>query len=68
MAYRHEGKAHFDRVNRVQNQATRKITGAIKSTPIVKLEESTGLQSLKERKETKVLSKQKSSKDCQSTQ
>ena len=48
-------KAHFDRVNRVQNQATRIITGAIKSTPIVKLEESTGLQSLKERKETKVL-------------
>ena len=37
-------KSNFDRVSKVQNQAARIITGAMKSTPIVELETITGLQ------------------------
>ena len=33
--------SHFDRLNRVQNQATRLIRGGMKSTPIQALEEAT---------------------------
>ena len=38
-------KSNFDRVSKVQNQATRIITGAMKSTPTVELETITWLQS-----------------------
>ena len=49
-------KSKFDRVSKVQNQATRIITGAMKSTPIMELETITGLQSLDDRKDLKLLS------------
>ena len=48
-------KSNFDQINRVQNQAKRLITGAMKSTPIQKMEEITGLQSLEDRRDTKIL-------------
>ena len=48
-------KTNFDRVNKVQNQATRIITGAMKSTPIQELEIITGLQPLGDRRDTKLL-------------
>lgn len=48
-------KSNFDQINRVQNQAHRLITGAMKSTPIQKMEEITGLQSLEDRRDTKIL-------------
>ena len=37
-------KSNFDRISKVLNQATRIITGAMKSTPIVELETTTRLQ------------------------
>ena len=49
-------KSNFDRVSNVQNQATRIITGAMKSTPIMELETITGLQSLDDRRDLKLLS------------
>ena len=49
-------KSNFDRVSKVQNQATRIITGAMKSTPIMELETITGLQSLDDRRDLKLLS------------
>ena len=49
-------KSNFDRVSKVQNQATRIITGAMKSTPIMELEIITGLQSLDDRRDLKLLS------------
>ena len=49
-------KSNFDRVSKVQNQATRIITGAMKSTPIMELETITGLQSLDDRRGLKLLS------------
>jgi ribonuclease HI len=47
-------KSNFE-VSRVQNQAARLITGAMKSTPIHELETITGLQPLEDLKDTKVL-------------
>ena len=49
-------KSNFDRVSKVQNQATRIITGAMKSTPITELETITGLQSLDDGRDLKLLS------------
>ena len=48
-------KSHFDRVCKVQNQATRIITGAMRSTPILELETTTGLQSLEDRRDSNLL-------------
>ena len=48
-------KSNFDQVNKVQNQATRIITGAMKSTPIQELETITELQPLADRRDTKLL-------------
>ena len=48
-------KSNFDRVSKVQNQETRIITGAMKSTPIIELETITGLQSLDDRRDLKLL-------------
>ena len=42
---------HFGRLHRVQNQATRLITGGMKSTPIQSLEEATGIQPLADRRD-----------------
>ena len=49
-------KSNFDRVSTVQNQATRIITGAMKSTPIMELETIRGLQSLDDCRDLKLLS------------
>ena len=49
-------KSNFDRVSKVQNQATRIITGAMKSTLTMELETITGLQSLDDRRDLKLLS------------
>ena len=49
------GQSNFDRVSKVQNQAARIITGAMKSTPIQELEATTGLQSMEDRRDTKIL-------------
>ena len=48
-------KSNFDQVSKVQNQPTRIITGAMKSTSIVALETNTGLQSLDDRRDFKLL-------------
>ena len=48
-------KSNFDRVSKVQNQATRIITGAMRSTPILELETITGLQPLEDRRDAKIL-------------
>ena len=48
-------KSNFDRVSKVQNQTTRIITGAMKSTPVMELETITGLQSLDDRRDLKLL-------------
>ena len=48
-------KSNFEKVSKVQNQATRIITGAMRSTPIRELETSTGLASLEDRRDTKQL-------------
>ena len=48
-------KSNFDRVSKAQNQAARIITGAMKSTPIMELETITGLQSLDDRRDLKLL-------------
>ena len=49
-------KSNFDRVSKVQNQATRIITGAMKSMPIMELETITGLRSLDDHRYLKLLS------------
>ena len=49
-------KFNSDPVSKVQNQATRIIAGAMKSTPIVKVEAIAGLQSLDDRRDLKPLS------------
>jgi hypothetical protein len=48
-------KSNFEKVSKVQNQATRIITGAMRSTPIQELETTTGLESLEDRRDTKLL-------------
>ena len=48
-------KSNFDQVCKVQNQATRIITGAMKSTPIMELETIIWLQSLDDRRDLKLL-------------
>ena len=42
-------------LDRVQNQALRIITGGIRSTPIQQMEKITGIQPLKERRDTKII-------------
>ena len=42
-------------LDRIQNQALRIITGALKSTPIARMEETTNIQPLKERRDTRVI-------------
>ena len=48
-------KSNIQKVNSVQNQNLRIITGGMKSTPIIQMETHAGLESLQERKDTKLL-------------
>ena len=48
-------KSNFSKTSKVQNQATRIITGAMRSTPIQELEAVTGLESMEARRDTKIL-------------
>ena len=48
-------KSNLEQINKIQNQAQRLITGAMKSTPILKMEEVTGLQPMEDRKNAKLL-------------
>ena len=48
-------KTHQETLDKVQNQALRIITGAMKSTPIEKMEQITGIPPLKKRRERKAL-------------
>ncbi|RUS82318.1 hypothetical protein EGW08_009908 [Elysia chlorotica] len=48
-------KSNLDKITKVQNQATRVITGAMKSTPIKELETITGLAPIVQRKDSKLL-------------
>ena len=48
-------KSNFNKLTQVQNQALRIITGCIKSTPIKAMETLTGLQSLDDKRDTKVI-------------
>ncbi|KAL8604431.1 hypothetical protein ACOMHN_042260 [Nucella lapillus] len=48
-------KSNFERRSKVQNQATRIITGAMKSTPIQELETITELQPLEDHRDAKLL-------------
>ena len=48
-------KTSLQSVDKVQNQALRIMTGAMKSTPIAAMEEVTGIQSLEKRRHMKIL-------------
>ena len=48
-------KSHFNKISKVQNQATRIISGAMKTTPIQQLETITGLEPIEQRYQTKVM-------------
>ena len=48
-------KSNLDRLTKVQNQTTRIMTGAIKSTPVKDLESITGIQPLCDRRDMKML-------------
>ena len=52
-------KTHHQTLDKVQNQALRIITGSMKSTPITKMEDVTGLPPLARRREQKALSQAK---------
>ena len=49
-------KSNTMKLTRIQNQAMRMMTGAMRTTPITSLETITGLQPLKDRRDGKVLS------------
>ena len=49
-------KSNTVKLTRIQNQAMRMMTGAMRTTPITSLETTTGLQPLKDRRDGKVLS------------
>ena len=49
-------KSNFAKLTRIQNQAMRMMTCAMRTTPITSLETTTGLQPLKDKREEKVLS------------
>ena len=54
-AWSNAAKTNIDRVSKVQNQAARIITGAMRSTPIEELETITGLQPMSDRQDQKTL-------------
>ena len=47
--------SNFNSIAKVQNQNLRLITGSLRSTPISAMETETGLQSLEERRDNKIL-------------
>ena len=47
--------SNFNSIAKVQNQKLRLITGSLRSTPISAMETETGLQSLEERRDNKIL-------------
>ena len=47
--------AQMEKLNKVQNQSLRRITGGIKSTPITQMETICGIESLPERRDKKIL-------------
>ena len=57
-------KSNFDKVSKVQNQATRIITEAMNSTPIDELDSITGLESLEDLRDTKLLMQAEKFKWC----
>jgi len=48
-------KSHTDKIARIQNQAMRLMTGAMRTTATNQLETVTGLQSMEDRRDTKVM-------------
>ena len=48
-------KSNLDKASRIQNQASRIMTGAMKSTPIHAMETLAGIQTLENRRDTKIL-------------
>ena len=48
-------RSNFDKINRLQNQAMRIITGSMKSTPIHELEKITHLQPMEDRRDSRSL-------------
>ncbi|KAK7099102.1 uncharacterized protein [Littorina saxatilis] len=48
-------KSHLQTLDKVQNQALRVITGAIRSTPIKIMEETVGLQPLSDRRDAQIM-------------
>ena len=54
-AWSSSAKTNLHCLDKVQNQALRIITGAMKSTPIQYMEQVTGIQPLQERRKTKIL-------------
>lgn len=48
-------KSHTDKIARIQNQAMRIMTGAMRTTPIKELETVTGLHSMEDRRDIKVM-------------
>ena len=47
--------SNFQKIKKVQNQSLGLITGSLRSTPIATMESVTGLQSLEQRRDTKIL-------------
>ena len=47
--------SNFQKIKKVQNQGLRLITGSLRSTPIAAMESVTGLQSLEQRRDTKIV-------------
>ena len=54
-AYMSAAKSHLNSLEKVQNQALRVITGAMRSTPIDKMQKITGIAPLGQRRDSKVL-------------
>ena len=50
-------KSNFDKVNKMQNQTSSIITGALRSTPILSMETVTDPESLENRRHTTILFK-----------
>ena len=48
-------KTNQQSLDKIQNQALRMITGAMKSTPITFMKQTTAIQSLQKRRQAKVL-------------
>ena len=54
-AWSSTAKTNLATLDKVQNQALRIVTGAMKTTPIAAMESTTNVQPLNKRRETKVM-------------